>query len=80
MQRNLRTGRASVLASIVCFVASSFLVLMTAAVSAWAEPANSPQVLPTETVTLQTTKGPVSFNTMIAADDAARQKLSLIHI
>ena len=74
MQRHLRTGRASGLSSIVCFVASSFLVLMTAAVSAWAEPANAPQVLPTETVTLQTTKGPVSFNTMIAADDSARQK------
>ena len=76
MQRHLRTGRASGLSSIVCFVASSFLVLMTAAVSAWAEPANAPQVLPTETVTLQTTKGPVSFNTMIAADDVARWRIT----
>ena len=64
----------SALATMVCLVASGLLVFLTATGGVWAEPANAPQVLPTETVTLQTAKGPVSFNTMIAADDAARQK------
>jgi uncharacterized protein len=74
MQRHSGTRRVSLWAGVVCAIGGVSLLLLTSPVGVWAEPANAPQVLPTETVTLQTAKGPVSFNTMIAADDAARQK------
>jgi len=74
MQRRFRTGRVSVSANIAGLAAGSLLAAFAGASSVAAEPSTAPQVLPTETVTLQTAKGAVSFNTMIAADDAARQK------
>ena len=74
MQRHSGTSRAQLCAGVASAMAGVALLLLTAPGGVRAETANAPQVLPTETVTLQTSKGPVSFNTMIAADDAARQK------
>lgn len=74
MKDHVGARRVSGLASIACLLVGGLLGVLPAAGGAWAEPANAPQALPTETVTLHTAKGPVSFNTMIAADDAARQK------
>jgi uncharacterized membrane protein (UPF0127 family) len=74
MNRLSSTSRLSVFVGLSAIIVSGVLMLLTAAGGVWAEPASAPQVLPTETVILLTSKGPVSFNTMIAADDASRQK------
>lgn len=67
-------ARSGPVGRFVMAVAGSAVLLLATVSVARTEPADAPQKLPTETVTLQTSNGPVRFVTMIAADDATREK------